>query len=71
MDKFKVYIDAGHKIIEHLEYPSFRAKIKFNSPISDLEDIEMIDNCTDPLILASVMRDAAEFLINYNNCSND
>ena len=66
MDKFKVYEDAGNKIIEHLHYPAFKAKIKFDYGISDLDDIEMIDQCTDPLTLAKVMREAADFLIDYN-----
>lgn len=63
MDKFKIYELDGNKIIEHLEYPAFKAKIAFNSALSDLEDIELLDNCTDPSILARVMREAADYLV--------
>lgn len=63
MDKFKIYDLDGNKIIEHLEYPAFKAKITFNSKVSDLEDIELFDKCTDPSILARVMREAADYLL--------
>lgn len=63
MDKFRIYDDAGYKMIEHLHYPRFKAKIKFRSSLSDLEDIEMIDDCKDPSTLARVMREAADFLL--------
>lgn len=63
MTKFKIYDEAGEKIIEHLQYPAFRAKIKFDSPLSDLADIEFLDDCKDPLTLARVMREAADFLL--------
>lgn len=63
MDKFRIYDDAGYKIIEHLQYPRFKAKIKFGSSLSDLEEISMLDQCTDPMILARAMREAADYLL--------
>lgn len=63
MGKFKIYDISGDKFIEHLQYPAFKAKITFNSKLSDLEDIELLDDCIDPLALARVMREAADYLL--------
>ena len=63
MEQFRIFEEDGNKIIEHLHYPAFRAKITFNGTLSDLDDIELLDQCTDPSILARVMREAADYLL--------
>lgn len=63
MDKFKIYDVDGYKIIEHLQYPAFKAKITFNVELSDLEVIELLDDCKDPAILARVMREATDYML--------
>lgn len=61
---FKIYQEGDSQIIERLTYPKFRGVITFNSPLSDIENIELLDNCKDPIIIARAMREAGDYLIN-------
>ena len=63
--KFKIYKQNGKSIIEHIEYPKLKGVITFNSPISDIEDIQMIYKCDDVMMLARLMREAGEFIRDF------
>lgn len=62
---FRIYQDGERQIIERLTYPRFRGVITFNSPLSDIEEIELLDKTNNPTEIARAMRDAGDFLINY------
>jgi len=62
---FKIYQDGARQIIERLSYPRFKGVITFNSPLSDIEDIELLDEPREPSVIARAMREAGEFLINH------
>lgn len=66
MSKFKTYQEGDRRIIESLTFPRFRGIIAFNNSLSDIEEITLIDQVVEPMILARVMREAGEFLINQN-----
>ena len=62
---FRIYQDGDRQIIERLTYPRFRGVITFNSPLSDIEEIELLDKTNSPTEIARAMREAGDFLINY------
>jgi hypothetical protein len=62
---FRIYQDGDRQIIERLTYPRFRGVITFNSPLSDIEEIELLDKTNNPTEIARAMREAGDFLINY------
>jgi hypothetical protein len=62
---FRKYQDGDRQIIERLTYPRFRGVITFNSPLSDIEEIELLDKTNNPTEIARAMREAGDFLINY------
>lgn len=62
---FRIYQDGDRQIIERLTYPRFRGVITFNSPLSDIEDVELLDKTNSPTEIARAMREAGDFLINY------
>ena len=62
---FRIYQDGDRQIIERLTYPRFKGVITFNSPLSDIEVIELLDETRDPSVIAKAMREAGDFLINY------
>ena len=64
---FRIYQDGDRQIIERLSYPRFKGVITFNSPLSDIEDIELLDETRDPSVIAKTMREAGDFLINYKH----
>jgi len=37
--------------------------ITTNNPISDLENIDLLDKCNDVMLVAKTMREAGDFLI--------
>lgn len=61
----RIYQDGDRQIIERLTYPRFRGVITFNSPLSDIEEIELLDKTNNPTEIARAMREAGDFLINY------
>ena len=63
---YRIYQEGDRQIIERLTYPRFKGVITFNSPLSDIEDIELLDETRDPSVIAKAMREAGDFLINYN-----
>jgi len=62
---FRIYQDGDRQIIERLSYPRFKGVITFNSPLSDIEEIELLDKTNSPTEVARAMREAGDFLINY------
>jgi hypothetical protein len=68
---FKIYQDGDRQIIERLTYPRFKGVITFNSPLSDIEEIELLDETGDPLLLAKAMREAGDFIINYRGGNDE
>ena len=62
---FRIYQDGDRRIIERLTYPRFKGVITFNSPLSDIEVIELLDGTIDPSVIAKTIREAGDFLINY------
>ena len=65
MSKFKIHSKGDKQIIERLSYPRFKGVITFNSPTSDIEDIELIDEVKDALVMAKALREAGDYLMNY------
>lgn len=63
--EFKIHQDGDKQIIERLSYPRFTGEITFKGFFSDIENIELLDETTDPTLLAKVMREAGEFLLSY------
>jgi len=62
---YRIYQDGDRQIIERLTYPRFRGVITFNSPLSDIEEVELLDKTNNPTEIARAMREAGDFLINY------
>ena len=62
---FRIYQDGDRKIIERLSYPRFKGVITFNSPLSDIEEIEVDEDILDAGDIATALREAGDFLINY------
>lgn len=62
---FRIYQDGDKQIIERLSYPRFRGVITFNSPLSDIEEIEVDEDILDAGDIATALREAGDFLINY------
>lgn len=65
INKFRIYRQEGKQIIERLIFPRFIAEITFNSPVSDIENVKMIDTCTDVMMVAKAMREAGEYIYNF------
>jgi len=62
---FKIYQDGDKQIIEGLSYPRFKGVITFNSPLSDIEEIEVDEDILDAGDIATALREAGDYLINY------
>jgi len=62
---FRIYQDGDRQIIERLSYPRFKGVVTFNSPLSDIEEVELLDKTNSPTEIARAMREAGDFLINY------
>jgi hypothetical protein len=62
---FRIYQDGDRQIIERLSYPRFKGVVTFNSPLSDIEEIDLLDKTNSPTEIARAMREAGDFLINY------
>ena len=67
MSNFKITEQNRKQIIEHIAYPRFTAEITFNSPLSDIENIQMLDQCDDAMLIARTMREAGEYIFNFKN----
>jgi hypothetical protein len=66
---FKIYQDGSKQIIERLSYPRFKGVVSFSGPISDIEEVELIDETREPSVIAKALREAGEYLINQNKQS--
>ena len=66
---FRIYQDGDKQIIERLSYPRFKGVVTFNSPLSDIEEVELLDKTNSPTEIARAMREAGDFLINYKPIS--
>ena len=62
---FRIYQDGDRQIIERLTYPRFKGVITFNNPLSDIEEIEVDEDILDAGDIATALREAGDFLINY------
>jgi hypothetical protein len=62
---FRIYQDGDRQIIERLSYPRFKGVITFNSPLSDIEEIEVDEDILDAGDIATALREAGDFIINY------
>jgi hypothetical protein len=62
---FRIYQDGDRQIIERLSYPRFKGVITFNSPLSDIEEIEVDEDILDAGDIATALREAGDFLIKY------
>ena len=62
---FRIYQEGDRQIIERLSYPRFKGVVTFNSPLSDIEEVELLDKTNSPTEIARAMREAGDFLINY------
>lgn len=62
---FRIYQEGDRQIIERLTYPRFRGVITFYNPLSDIEDIELLDKTNNPTEIARAMREAGDYIINY------
>ncbi len=69
--EFRIYQDGDRQIIEKLTYPRFRGVVTFNSPLSDIEQIELLDKANNPTEIAKAMREAGDFLIKYKPTGNE
>lgn len=58
---FELFNKDGNAWIRHNKYPRFIGRVTMGAK-SDIEEIELLDNCTDAKELAIAMRKAAEFL---------
>lgn len=58
---FELFDRDGNTWIRRNKYPRFIGRVTMGA-LSDIEDIEILDNCTDVMKLASSMRKAGEFL---------
>jgi hypothetical protein len=66
----KIYNNNNKTFIERTEYPRFRAEITFDCVVSDLENIEWIDEEPAPsefMLIARLMREAGDYISNYNS----
>ena len=62
---FKIYQNGDRQIIERLSYPRFKGVVTFNSSLSDIEEIEVDEDILDAGDIATALREAGDFLINY------
>lgn len=62
---FKIYQNGDRQIIERLTYPRFKGVVTFNGLLSDIEDIEIDEDIIDATAIATALREAGDFIINY------
>lgn len=63
MSNFKIYTQGSDQFIESLSFPRFKGRITFG-PLSDIEDIDLIDKNASVGDMARVMREAGEYILN-------
>lgn len=68
---FRIYQEGDRQIIERLTYPRFKGVITFNSPLSDIEEIELLDKTNSLTEIARATREAGDFIINYKTTGDE
>lgn len=68
---FRIYQDGDKQIIERLTYPRFKGVITFSGDLSDIEEIEVDEDILDAGEIATALREAGDFLINYKPTRHD
>lgn len=58
---FELFEDQGYVMIRRNKFPRFVGRVVMGTD-SDIQVIQWLDACTDPLVIASAMRKAGEFL---------
>lgn len=58
---FEIFEDQGYVMIRRNKFPRFVGRVVMET-YSDIQAIQWLDACTDPLVIASTMRKAGEFL---------
>lgn len=58
---FESFEDQGYVMIRRNKFPRFVGRVVMGT-YSDIQVIQWLDSCTDPLVIASAMRKAGEFL---------
>lgn len=66
MDKYRIYKEGDETFIERVAPPRFRGRITFDGVASDLEDVTFIDECTDVMLVARIMREAGEYIVEHS-----
>lgn len=66
MNKFEIYKDSDKTMLRHNEFPKFVGQITFGE-LSDIENIECVDECTDAAVWAKTMREAGDFIIDIKD----
>lgn len=61
---YELFDRGGETWIRRNKYPRFIGRVSMGTK-SDIEDIELLDDCTDKIKLASAMRKAGVFLLKY------
>lgn len=67
-NKFITYQSEEKRIIESLAYPKFKAVV---NNISDIEDIEIDEDILDARDITIILKEAEDFLKNYNPKGNE
>jgi len=67
---FKIYQDGERQIIERISYPKFKGVITFNGPLSDIEEIEVSEDILNAKDIATALREAGDFIVNYKPKNN-
>jgi len=63
-DTYRLYTEGEKTMIERLKYPRWVGELTFGQ-LSDIENIEMKDNCNDIMEMARSMRMAGEFIVKF------
>lgn len=66
---FKIYQEGERLVIERLTYPRFKAVINFDNPLSDLDEIQLLEEVRDAKVIARAMREAGDFMLTHKKPS--
>lgn len=58
---YELFDDQGYVMIRRNKFPRFVGRVVMGQA-SDIDVVRWLDACTDPLVIASAMRKAGEFL---------
>ncbi|MEI7675748.1 MAG: hypothetical protein WCJ03_03120 [Bacteroidales bacterium] len=63
-DTYRLYTEGDKTMIERLKYPRWVGELTFGQ-LSDIEHIELKDQCKDVMEMARSLRMAGEFVVKY------